>query len=425
MGRREVLRGTAFLIMLVALIPASTVRAATFGYRSGAYLQQALRAITAAVGGGAEIGECLKTTARIREGDDRSWWREWSATAAERERAGDEALAQGRLATAAGEYFRASNYYRTAAVFLTANPSDPRIAATGRKGRDCFLKAAKLSPAPIIPVEIPYGETTLPGYLCLVDASDLRRPLLVLQAGLDGTAEELYFRIVPPARSRGYNCLLFEGPGQGRAIREQGLRFRPDWEAVAAPVVNFARERMEVDGDRIALWGEEFGGHLVARALAFERRPRAGVVNGGVYDLHAVVVRKPELERLLDDPAASRMVDLELYRRMKGDPALRRIFGNGMFAFGAKSPGEWMRLTRSYTLKSVAGVIATPMLVCDSEEDRDTAGQSGKLYAALSAPKTFLRLPRGEGAGIESRIAAQTLSTGRILDWLDGRMKDP
>jgi len=413
------------LVALVAAMAALPVRAATFAYRSGAYFQQALRTATAAVGGGAEIGECLKTTARIREGDDRAWWREWTATAGERERAGDEALAEGRPADAAGEYFRASNYYRTAAVFLAANPSDPRIATTGRKGRDCFLRAAKLSSEPIIPVEIPYGETTLPGYLCLADASGVRRPLLVIQAGLDGTAEELYFRIVPPARRRGYNCLIFEGPGQGRALREQGLRFRPDWEAVAVPVVDFVRERAEVDGDRIALWGEEFGGHLIARALAFERRPCAGVVNGGVYDLHAVVVKKPELERLLDDPAASRMIDLEVYRRMKGDPALRRIFGNGMFAFGAKSPGEWMRLTRAYTLKPVAGTIATPMLVCDSETDRDTTGQSRKLYAALPGPKTFMRLPRAEGAGIEARMAAHTLSTGRILDWLDERMKQP
>ena len=45
------------------------------------------------------------------------------------------------------------------------------------------------------------------------------------------------------ALARGYNCLIFEGPGQGELIREQRIPFRPDWEKVVTPVVDFALTR--------------------------------------------------------------------------------------------------------------------------------------------------------------------------------------
>jgi hypothetical protein len=34
---------------------------------------------------------------------------------------------------------------------------------------------------------------------------------------------------------RGYNCLTFDGPGQGAPLREQKLPFRYDWEKVVTP----------------------------------------------------------------------------------------------------------------------------------------------------------------------------------------------
>ncbi len=59
---------------------------------------------------------------------------------------------------------------------------------------------------------------------------------------------------------RGYNCLTFEGPGQGEVIREQGLPFRYDWEKVVTPVVDYALSRPEVDPRKVALFGISLGG---------------------------------------------------------------------------------------------------------------------------------------------------------------------
>ncbi|MDI6853220.1 MAG: prolyl oligopeptidase family serine peptidase [Deltaproteobacteria bacterium] len=386
------------------------------------YSFQTLRTLGYAVSGGADIGEVLKTAYAIREGDDESWHREWFKTAAQREKAGNDFLAQRRKISARQEFFKASNYYRTAEFFLHANPKDPRILSTWRKSRDCFLKAAKLADHPIIPVEIPFEGTTLPGYLCLVDGSGTRRPLLIVHSGFDGTAEELYFETACFAVKRGYNVLLFEGPGQGRVIRVQRLPFRPDWETVVTPVVDYAVTRKEVDTDRIALMGLSFGGYLAPRAAAFEKRIKACIANGGVYDFHLTAHLTPEDEKYLDTKEGADEIDKVLYGKMKTNPSLRWAIGNGMFTFHAESPSEWLKMTRPYTMKEVAGRITCPMLVVDSEADKDMPGQAPKLYEALNSPKHFIMFTREEGAEEHCQMGALLISNARILDWLDDIM---
>jgi pimeloyl-ACP methyl ester carboxylesterase len=70
----------------------------------------------------------------------------------------------------------------------------------------------------------------------------------------------------------GYDVVLFEGPGQGAALREHGLVMRPDWERpVAAVLDHFAIERA-------TLLGISLGGYLAPRAAAFEPRIERVVV---------------------------------------------------------------------------------------------------------------------------------------------------
>ena len=409
-------------LFVINLLMAGNLFSMELVFKDMQYSFQTLRALGHAVSGGADVGEVLKTAYAIKEGDDESWYREWMKTAEQREKAGDDFLARGRKISARQEFFRASNYYRTAEFFLHTNPEDPRIVSVWKKGRDSFRKAAKLADRPIIPVEIPFEGTTLPGYLCLVDKSGKKRPLLIVQTGFDGTKEELYFETAFFAVQRGYNVLLFEGPGQGGVIRVQKLPFRPNWETVVTPVVDYAIARKEVDAKRIALMGISFGGYLAPRAAAFERRIKACIANGGVYDFHLAARLRPEDEKALDTQKGAEEIDKAIYAKMKSDPSLRWVMANGMFTFHAKSPSEWLKMTRPYTMKDVAEKITGPILIVDSEEDKDMPGQARTLFEALKPPKDFMLFTKEEGAEEHCQMGALLISNARILDWLDDIM---
>jgi hypothetical protein len=128
------------------------------------FSSQLLRAIGETYYRGADIGECLSTAYRIKEGDFESWHTEWLKTAKRIHSYADECLAKGHTISARDAYLRASNYYRVA-EFLLIDPHDPRIQTTWRNCKECFSKAAALFPFRVESIEIPYeGGVTLPGY---------------------------------------------------------------------------------------------------------------------------------------------------------------------------------------------------------------------------------------------------------------------
>ena len=89
-----------------------------------------------------------------------------------------------------------------------------------------------------------------------------------MYGGYDGTCEELFFIIAGGALERGYNVLVFDGPGQGGALVVQKLPMRPDWENVVTPVVDYLFRRRDVDPACIAL-----SAVVLAAILRRVRRP--------------------------------------------------------------------------------------------------------------------------------------------------------
>ncbi len=133
-------------------------------------------------------------------------------------------------------------------------------------------------------VEIPFEDMKLPGYY--FKAGEGERPTLIVMSGFDGTAEELYFYIGAGALQRGYNVLLFEGPGQVGPIHLYPDKpFRPDYHGVIKAVVDFIITRKEVDEDKLVLVGYSLGGYFVSEAVIHEKRIRACVADSPIVDI--------------------------------------------------------------------------------------------------------------------------------------------
>jgi pimeloyl-ACP methyl ester carboxylesterase len=386
---------------------------------------ETLRSMSHIAYGGADFGEVLSTAERITEGDFGSWYTEWAATADRVVGEADKALKAGHKVSARDGFLRASNYYRSAEFFLHGHPCDPRHDDAYDRSVECFKAAAALYTTPRIePVEIPYENTTLPGYLYRVDDSGAPRPTLIMHNGFDGTAEEMHFFGAIAAVERGYNVLLFDGPGMPGPRHHQGLVFRPDWENVITPVIDFAGTIPDIDDTRIALLGLSMGGILAPRAAAFEHRLAAVIAVDGLYELGEVSVRnipgpREEAERLLRADSAPEL-DAALEQLMTKDPISRWAINHGMYVMGVDTPRAFTASYLDYTLADgIAEKIQCPTLVCDADADMFFKGQPEKLYDHLTCRKTLMLFTTEEGAGAHCHPGAMRLATARIYDWLD------
>jgi alpha-beta hydrolase superfamily lysophospholipase len=392
-------------------------------FNDPSYSFELVRALGGAYYGGADIGECLNTAYRIKEGDDQSWYQEWLATAERVFQVGESCSAKGHKVSAREAYLRASSYYRSAEFFLHSDPNDQRALGAAAKSRQAFQKALPLLSPPGQALEIPYENATIPGYFSPASEGSGKRPLMIVITGFDGTGEEIFMGHAFAFNRRGYHFLTIEGPGQGRCIRGQKLYFRPDWEKVMTPVVDFALKLPGVDAERVALMGLSFGGYLAPRAAAFEHRLAACVANGGVYDFAAPQFAKmpPFMVELIDkDPAA---FDAMMKEGIKNNPEARWALQDGMWKFNAPSFAGYMKKLREYNLKACADKITCKTLVIDSEAEQFFPGQAQELFDALKCPKELLVFTVAEGAELHCQMGAAAVSHQRICDWLDDSLK--
>jgi dienelactone hydrolase len=386
---------------------------------------ETVRMFGAAEYGGALFGEVIAIAQKIRPGDYDSWYDAHNAFADRLAAEAEAQLKKGHRISARDNFLRACNYYRSSEFFLHANPSDPRMAHAYERSVACYRAAAALFAPAIEPLEIPYESTTLLGYFHTPAGPTQRRPTILINNGFDGSAEEMHWGAARAAVDRGWNALVFDGPGQFAAVHRARLHFRPDWEKVVTPVIDFATQRADVDPRRIALHGISFGGYLAPRAAAFDRRIAACIADDGVYDYGAAQLSgipaalRPQVKAALSVPSAPQL-DARLEQMMKSSSVARWAFTHGMYATGTTTPRAYLAAAQAYHLRDgIAEQIKCPTLVCEAESDLFFSGQAQQLFDHLTCPKALLRFIDAEGAGAHCEVGASRLAFARMYDWLD------
>lgn len=382
------------------------------------------RALLRTYYGGADFGECLTTLGRIANGSIDDWYREWYLTAERLSAIGDDCSTKGHIVSAREAYLRATTYYHTAYFPFFGVPVDPKLMAAFEKETRAFHKAAALFSVPIEVVEIPYGHTTLPAYFVKADNSSQPRPVVVHTNGYDSNIQEMFFYHAPAATRRGYHCLLFDGPGQGRNLIRDDMLMVPNWEDVVKAAIDYVVSRPEVDPDKIVLAGWSFGGFLAPRAAAFEKRIAALIADPGQWDVKDAILSN--FSSVLGANCDLDNIDLqrialieESIRSGKGGPMQKwKVVQRNFWVHGVTTLYDCIQEMLKYEISSVAAQISCPTLLTCSEGD-PLAENTHKLYEALQCPKHLVPFTLAEGAGGHCETMARSLYHQRVFDWLD------
>jgi Alpha/beta hydrolase family len=233
------------------------------------------------------------------------------------------------------------------------------------------------------------------------------------------------------ALERGYNIVIFEGPGQGSQLFLDNIPFQPDWEKVIAPIVDVLEDRGDVNPKQIALRGISFGGELAPRAAAYEHRIAALIADPGsttAYDNYP-----PFLQQIAKLPTAAQVnaawnSDIIPGATPEQGFNLKKtleIFSSAAHdeAKLGKIPTDWAELStaiQKFNVFDVADRITCPTLVTKYEDDTFFNNEPRALFDLLKVKKKdYVEFTAVDGSQYHCGPMAPQAVNETLWDWLD------
>ncbi|MGW0701156.1 alpha/beta hydrolase family protein [Streptomyces sp. NPDC002867] len=329
---------------------------------------------------------------------------------------------------------RASQYYSQALFFVLGSDgpgNEEQLYKSTRGAWDTFCKLS--DPAPVT-AKVPYRNTSLPVWFFRPDDSAERRPTVILTNGSDGQNVDMWTYGVAAALERGWNALVYDGPGQGQLLFLERVVFTPRWETVVTPLVDWLAARSDVDIDRIALTGLSMGGELAPRAAAYENRIAALVAMPGV--LRPWLAFPAEIREILtpDKEETNNIWNKEVVPELSPTEAatLRKRFEpfSAPAMLGARQGKMFTdfytpaKLVESLDITNVVGRIKTPTLVLDYDDEQFYPGQPRELFDKLTSPKDYMKLSAATGAQLHCSPMAPQEHCEVVFDWLQETLSE-
>ena len=341
----------------------------------------------------------------------------------------------GRFTTARSRYLRSAKYYAQALYWVLGTSTPGAEAEVYRAMTASFNSGVDLFDTPVEHLEIPLSgaRQPMPGWFFRPADDNKARPPLVINNGSDGQHVDLLTQGGFAALERGYNVLIFEGPGQGSMLFLHNMAFRPEWEQVITPVIDMLERRSDVRSDQIAVRGISFGGELVPRAAAFEHRIAAVIADPGstrtVLDYPEFLRKlgldggtKEQVNQAWNDAIIKGSTPEQLFALKKSLEIFSPVAHDEVKAGG--HPTDWYDLSRAvaaYDLDTVAQKITAPTLVTWYQDDASFKDQPMALYALLTHVKRrdLIKFTAADGAQYHCGPMAPQVVNEAILDWLD------
>ncbi|KAK4499176.1 hypothetical protein PRZ48_009689 [Zasmidium cellare] len=390
---------------------------------------EAIRSISLARYAGADISEQLAILENIKPGDFEDWYREWHNLALRVLSTIDESkLESYSPVTLRDVYFRASHYFFVADFFLHGNQSDPRSDQAFNLWDKYYRKANDCLPIPGVYIDVP----TKNGYdlPCIFyrapqASSSNPRPTLLLGGGFDSNKEELMHVCGFAGLDRGYNVVLYEGPGQPSFLHNgKRIGWRHDWEAVVNPLMDYIEAESKdklgyIDTKKIGLFGYSLGGYLAARAAAFEPRLAAVILIDGVWSFEETIVKGfPDTTEAFQNNDAKAFGASWEKTNEKSVTNQRWIHDHCNFSFCVSDgAGLFDELRKMNIANGVAEKIKMSALVGSAAHDIFFIGQPEKVAQAIGSNATLVPFDDTQAAGAHCQSGASTYLNQRVMEW--------
>ena len=381
---------------------------------------QLLRQLGSSSYGGASVEECLSIADRIKDGDPKSWVEEFSKLAQWQQKDAHKRASKGHTASARDQFFKACNSFRAAEYYTSC--LDPNHQKLGMQARHCFRDAMDNLWHTFEEHLLTYKSIDLPVYFMSPSPHEQKRKTLLIVSGFDGTLEEEYFMRGYAALERGYNVVLFAGPGQMDIFRfYTGTHFEPDFENPTKTVIDFIGDRTEVDMDRLALMGISFGGYFATRAASHEPRIKALIANSPILNLHNYLAAFTGYDPAqAPDDRNFTVEDLPQIPDDEFSPEQKSRCENLMVRFGQPSFKDTFIYLKDFTVGEAISNIKCPSLaLVGSGEGEEPEKQFNEFVGKVSGPVTKHTFSDFEGADTHCQVGNPSYSAAVALDWLD------
>jgi dienelactone hydrolase len=388
------------------------------------------------VGQIAAAGEVLAVVAEANAASGgasyQSLYDAWIAMGNRLEDAAVAAAKAGNTVTARHTYIRAAKYYAQALYWVLGTSTPDAEKAVYTTMNDAFVAGMKLMPTPTEQVAIPYDKGTLPAWFLRPAGDDRRRPTIIMNNGSDGQNVDMLGQGGLAALDRGFNVVIFEGPGQGSQLFVDNVPFRPDWQNVITPIVDWLSKRSDVATDKIALRGISFGGLLTPQAASVEHRIAALVADPGsmaskndyppVIQATAAAGTPDQVNAEWNDVIVQGSTSIEKFNLMKS----MEIFSTA--AHDAAVKGQlvtdfdtlWKTITQ-YDVTAAVGDITSPTMVTQYEGDTAFGTQGQQMYDALKVGrKNFVEFTSVDGTQFHCGPANPQVVNEACWDWVAG-----
>lgn len=266
--------------------------------------------------------------------------------------------------------------------------------------------------------KVPYCGGHLP--VMVTKAKGERKGALLLHGGNDSYFEELFFPMLYLAEN-GFDVYLYEGPGQGGVLRLQEMKFTHKWEKPTKAVLNYFKL------NDVTIVGASLGGYLAPRAAAFDKRIKR-VVGWSIFPdfFDVIICDHPKPMRKTIDSMFRMGLDAplnKLYTKMmEKEEIIKWNLLHGMYAYDAKTPCEYVKKIRKFTLKDIADRIDQDVLIIGANKDHFIMPylfheEYDMLQNARSL--TLRLLTDKQNAGAHCNVGNSKLVLDSIIKWVE------